>query len=1279
MNKLFFSAILTSIIIVSGNVSQAQIVGTDVFMQGQFVEIGQNANGSFGACTSPLTYHAHTSFGPLPTPGGALAEVYDWGHDGWTVGTPSMMGDYTQPGFPFEGWSVEVAGVKWDAWQSCTGASTAGLTGSNTGYSNTGGRSCGYWTGSAGPAGALAIRNETRVDTLASWVVVTAVLTNTSALPMTGVYYMRCNDPDNVSTWGGGSCNANTIVYQNDPQHRVLVSSKACPGTTGPTGDTTYFGLGTKDCRAKATICMSTGLTPGANLISAIYNSTVAGFPFTLGFYNAQDQGVALVYDLGTIAPFDSAIVSYAYIFAGDASLDSAFPAPILTINGMPVTNFPDTFDACTLPVGTDTVRLGALLGTDKAWSWAHWTWSPATALSATTGTSVLANLNLIPGFMTYTLTGNDSSNGMHSCQTAQYVFTIKSCHSTVNNGPCEGDSLKFKYLGDSIGATYFWYSHTHPFTSTRRNPFKYPATLGDTGWYYGVKTVGTFHDTDSTYVIIHPKPIMTATNNSPLCNGALATMVFSVTPVNPGDNFVWWGPGSYNGIGPNPNRPFFGPADVGTYFVEGTTAFGCKDTASTITSLIAPPNPPLITGVTPYCQNDIFVPFTVYSVSPGGTVLWYTAPVGGVGSTTPLTINTSFPGYQTVYASQIVGSCEGPRGSFTTRIITTPAAPLAVGTMAYCQYIGPFVPLTVTTTPTGQAWWYTSATGGTGDTTEPVVDLTVAGPHYYWVSQRDSGCEGPRLPITIMVNPKPAPPVVTTQQYCQFMTPVPALIATPLAGHTLTWFGPGLPSGGSPVAPIPATNIAGIDTYYVNQTSTFGCISDKSVDAVLIKPKPEPPFTVDTTYCQFFNAPPLTAVGQPFSLLKWYLAGTLLPGAPVPPTGTPGSTIWYVSQTVNGCEGDSAALKVTVIFKPQVNVIPRNPWVCQFDSITLAFDGPSLVEAGYKWTLPNGAAFATNTNGTRSIATDSMVKVRFDSSNQNNYVYLMASDNNGKCTTIDTVRIKVVPEPIANSYTKQDVCLGDTVSMALGYKTPNASIFTWKIDQMPFATSTAVSIISHDSHSGGPYLISWIDSGKHIIQLNSFTDEGCTSKPTFDSVNVHAAPDATFKIVTGLKGICLEDSVKFEANSADYNNSYTWTPEHFFNNINKPTVWGRVEQSKSMITLIVTDPFGCSASNTVEIDPANCCTITFPNAFTPGKVTGNNIFRPIYDGFHRFHTFRITNRWGQVIFESANTNPSWDGNYNGVPQDMGVYFFYIKYDCGGNVMEEKGDVTLVR
>ena len=228
--------------------------------------------------------------------------------------------------------------------------------------------------------------------------------------------------------------------------------------------------------------------------------------------------------------------------------------------------------------------------------------------------------------------------------------------------------------------------------------------------------------------------------------------------------------------------------------------------------------------------------------------------------------------------------------------------------------------------------------------------------------------------------------------------------------------------------------------------------------------------------------------------------------------------------------------------------------------------------------------------------------------------------------------------------------------------------------------SSGALNIVSSNSDSGGPFSISWNTPGLHVISVQTNTTEGCMDKPENDTVNVHALPDPTFVILPSKTGtLCLEDSILFKANLVDANVSYLWQPEHNFNNNNHAEVWGRVEQGRTDIILTVTDPFGCKASSDKQLSPDACCTVLFPSAFSPNGDGLNDNFRPIFNGYHNFHEFRVVNRWGQTVFESANSNPSWDGSFNGVPQDMGVYYYFIKYDCGGNTIEERGDCTLVR
>ena len=234
MKKQYLFLVFVTLLLCS-NISYAQLVGTNCFLQGHWVEIGICPNGALGTPPPPAGYHSHCA-GCFPTNG--LAEVYDYGHDGWGVGSPPMMGDYTLPGSPFEGWEVQANGSRCQAYQSGTLTFTYSGAGTMTGggmssYSNVGGVAKGFQTGTYNPGGAsLLIKQETRVDTNASAVVFTTKFYNTGASIINNVYYWRSCDPDNDQTWPGGGFPTNNVVnYQNDIAHRVQVTATGSSST----------------------------------------------------------------------------------------------------------------------------------------------------------------------------------------------------------------------------------------------------------------------------------------------------------------------------------------------------------------------------------------------------------------------------------------------------------------------------------------------------------------------------------------------------------------------------------------------------------------------------------------------------------------------------------------------------------------------------------------------------------------------------------------------------------------------------------------------------------------------------------------------------------------------------------------------------------------------------------------------------------------------------------------------------------------------------------------
>ncbi len=595
---LMFSLFLSSDI-------QAQMVGTNCYLQGRYLEIAMNNNSSFGTCSGiPASYHPHMFGTGIPPAGSNMAEVYDWGRDGWATGTPPYMGDYTYPGSPFEGWELQIGAGRVQAFQNCAGTMTASvggmtMSGNLTTYTNVGGRATGTWTGTATMGGAtLAISQATSIDTNGSAVVVTTVLRNTSAVAAPNVYYMRSCDPDNAQSWGtlGGQFSTiNKIVHQNeDARHRVLVKAY----DQALTEPKSYMGLGTKDCRARCFIYSSWWLGSTVDLSTVwtgSYGGLGSGFENRLGFClptacNPSDIAIGLVYNIGNIAPGDSAIVSYAYIFNGDATgMDDAFPDPQIVVNGTPRPVVPvpypnyDTFTAC--QSGLATLPVNIRFADVNNWSWSRWTWAPGTGLASTTGVTNTINLAGLPPIITYTITGTDSASGMSSCLNKVFYLTIISCNGAEANSPCVGDTLWLNAPGDSLGATYKWFGPA-PSTAiigTTQKMFRYPAAITDTGVYSVVKSNGSTSDTSTTHVTIYQLPALNVTTNQVDCSPIVNSLNLFCTPDSVCTSFAWSGPSGYTSTFQNPVINPFDSSKEGIYTVSVISTHGCKKTGTVL------------------------------------------------------------------------------------------------------------------------------------------------------------------------------------------------------------------------------------------------------------------------------------------------------------------------------------------------------------------------------------------------------------------------------------------------------------------------------------------------------------------------------------------------------------------------------------------------------------------------------------------------------------------------------------------------------------------------
>jgi gliding motility-associated-like protein len=105
----------------------------------------------------------------------------------------------------------------------------------------------------------------------------------------------------------------------------------------------------------------------------------------------------------------------------------------------------------------------------------------------------------------------------------------------------------------------------------------------------------------------------------------------------------------------------------------------------------------------------------------------------------------------------------------------------------------------------------------------------------------------------------------------------------------------------------------------------------------------------------------------------------------------------------------------------------------------------------------------------------------------------------------------------------------------------------------------------------------------------------------------------------------------------------------------------------------------GCKVHDSINVIVDESTIITVPNAFSPGDNV-NGEFKIIKRGIATLNYFRIFNRWGNLIFETTNIVEGWKGDYNGVPQQVGVYVYVIEATTNtGKIIQKQGNVTLLR
>jgi gliding motility-associated-like protein len=175
----------------------------------------------------------------------------------------------------------------------------------------------------------------------------------------------------------------------------------------------------------------------------------------------------------------------------------------------------------------------------------------------------------------------------------------------------------------------------------------------------------------------------------------------------------------------------------------------------------------------------------------------------------------------------------------------------------------------------------------------------------------------------------------------------------------------------------------------------------------------------------------------------------------------------------------------------------------------------------------------------------------------------------------------------------------------------------------------------------------------------------------------VEEIQDVPIEIISEVEPIwCPNDTISLSVVNEN-NLNFLWSTMDTTNTIRviEPDVY----------SITVSDLNDCfEVSDEIEIiEGLDCCSVQFPNAFTPDEDQKNEVFMPILESCSfASYNFKIYNRWGDLVFESQDSDIGWDGVVNDKPAASDVFIWTLSYRL--NVDENKeiirsGELVLLR
>lgn len=297
--------------------------------------------------------------------------------------------------------------------------------------------------------------------------------------------------------------------------------------------------------------------------------------------------------------------------------------------------------------------------------------------------------------------------------------------------------------------------------------------------------------------------------------------------------------------------------------------------------------------------------------------------------------------------------------------------------------------------------------------------------------------------------------------------------------------------------------------------------------------------------------------------------------------------------------------------------------------------------------------------------------------------IYTLAwEDPNGVVlTTADDLTVGV-PADQTYTITVTDQCESEgstTVTTSIPQYAPLQ--LTMPADML-LCAGDSVTIAPTISGASGYYYITWADIGTTDPVFTAIPDDRTVYTMT---VRDECGEELTDNVTIDVEHVQIDivatnhgqDDWHVEAATLPYGQNWVWDMGDGARYRGFEAVHSYMDLDEHMVTLEITTPNGCVATDSVLLRPPGH--IYFPNAFTPDGDEINDTWGP---KGHYMDSFELTifDRWGSQVFSTNDMEMKWDGTVNGGGKAAtGVYVF--KYRAEGHLFpstEGYGHVTLL-